>query len=257
MQLHRSAVGSAILCLVVGVTGIASAAGKPGYPNTVLWGGRTWTVKSSQSRVGPGPNYFSASSDNVWVDSLDRLHLKITYRNGRWNCAEVIRAASFGYGAYTFEVATAVDDLDPNVVLGLFTWSDKGAFNHREIDVEIARWGNPSDPTNAQYVVQPYNLAGHLQRFTASGAAPTIHGFTWRSGRVDSPAPERAVGPRATSMSVPTCRSLVVRTCGLTCGYLAAHRRATASEVEVVVTAFDLCPESRGQRAGTFSLHTR
>src|SRR5262245_55233039 len=101
----------------------ADAAGKPGYPNKVTWGGRTWQVKSSQAQVGPGPNYFSASSENVWVDAQDRLHLKITSRNGQWRCAEVISSTTFGYGTYTFELASPVDALDKNVVLGLFTWS--------------------------------------------------------------------------------------------------------------------------------------
>lgn len=167
-------------------TNVAIAAGKPGYPDKIGWGGRTWQVKSSQSKVGPGPNYFSASGENVWVDAWDRLHLQITSRNGRWNCAEIIGADSFGYGTYTFDIASPLDDLDPNVVLGLFTWSDKSAYNHREIDIEFARWGAASDPTNAQYVVQPYSIAGHLQRWTLpTGAAPTTHAFMWRSGRVD------------------------------------------------------------------------
>jgi len=164
----------------------AAAAGKPGYPNTITWSGHTWQVKSSQSKVGPGPNYFSASTDNVWVDGEGRLHLKITYRNGRWSCAEIISSESFGYGTYVFDVASPVDDLDANVVLGLFTWSDKAAYNHREIDIEFARWRNPLDPTNAQYVVQPYDVAGHLVRWTLpSGASPTTHDFTWRAGRID------------------------------------------------------------------------
>jgi hypothetical protein len=163
-----------------------AAAGKPGYPDRITWGGRTWQVKSSQSRVGPGPNYFSASPANVSVDAQDRLHLRITYASGRWSCAEIIATTSFGYGSYVFTLASPVDALDPNVVLGLFTWSDKAAYHHREIDVEFSRWGNAADPTNAQYVVQPYDLAGHLHRFTQpTGAAPTAHGFAWRPGQVD------------------------------------------------------------------------
>jgi hypothetical protein len=164
----------------------AAAAGKPGYPNTIVWSGHTWQVKSSQSKVGPGPNYFSASTDNVSVGADGRLHLRITYRNGRWSCAEIISAESFGYGTYSFDVGSAVAALDPGVVLGLFTWSDKAAYNHREIDVEFARWGNATDPTNAQYVVQPYSAAGHLVRWTLpSGAASSTHDFTWHAGRVD------------------------------------------------------------------------
>ena len=177
---------SAMAVLVAAAAGVATAAGKPGYPDRIGWAGRTWQVKSSQSKVGPGPNYFSASAENVWVDGLGRLHLRITYRNGRWSCAEVIGNDSLGYGTYTFQLASPVDGLDANVVLGLFTWSDKAAYHHREIDVEFARWGNAGDPTNAQYVVQPADTAGHLRRLTVpAGAAPTAHGFAWQAGRVD------------------------------------------------------------------------
>lgn len=173
------------LALIAATAGVAGARGKPGYPTQIVWAGRTWQVKSSHAAVGPGPNYFSASPDNVWVDAGGRLHLRITNRNGRWSCAEIIGADSLGHGVYTFDLASPVDALDPSVVLGLFTWSDKAAYNHRELDVEFARWGDASDPTNGQYVVQPYHLPDHLHRLTLpAGAAPTTHSFTWRAGRV-------------------------------------------------------------------------
>jgi len=44
---------------------LALAAGKPGYPTQIAWSGRTWQVKSSQSKVGPGPNYFSAVAESL------------------------------------------------------------------------------------------------------------------------------------------------------------------------------------------------
>jgi hypothetical protein len=181
----RTACSALTIATLLG-TAPAHSAGKPGYPTQIAWSGRTWQVKSSRSKVGPGPNYFSAATDNVWVDASDRLHLRITSRSGRWNCAEVIGTQTLGYGTYTFEVASPVADLDPNVVLGLFTWSDKAPYAHREIDFEVARWGVASDPTNAQYVVQPYDVAGHLHRLTLpSGVGPTLHGFTWRPTRID------------------------------------------------------------------------
>jgi hypothetical protein len=77
-----------------------------------------------------------------------------------------------------------VDVLDPNVVLGLFTWSDKAPYAHREIDIEFSRWGNAADRTNAQYVVQPYGSAGHLARFTQPVTATSTHRFTWRPGQI-------------------------------------------------------------------------
>ena len=62
-----------------------------------------------------------------------------------------------------------VSHLEPAAVLTLFTWDGPAADqNHREIDIEISRWGNPA-AKNAQYVVQPYYVAG--ERVAVRGAA--------------------------------------------------------------------------------------
>ena len=148
---------------------------------TIFFAGTTWTVKTSGGALwGPGPNVFSDSANNVWIDAQGRLHLVITNENGVWKSAEVISQNSFGYGTYRFTLETPVDGLDPNAVLGLFTWNDNAAFNHREIDIEFARWGNPLDPTNAQYTVQPYTTNGNEHRWTlAAGYTSSIHSFRW------------------------------------------------------------------------------
>ena len=144
-----------------------------------------WWIKNSASLAGPGPNYFSDSTNNVWMDASGRLHLKLTHRNNQWQCAEVISARSFGYGQYRFTVSAPVDSLDPGVVLGLFTWSNDSAYNYREIDVELARWNNALDPNNSQFVVQPAG-AGQLQRFAVpAGVTNSTFTFTWQPGRVD------------------------------------------------------------------------
>lgn len=68
-------------------------------------------------------------------------------------------------------MTSGAGNLDPNVVFGLFTWDDNPIQAHREIDVEFARWGaTPAqDGSNAQWVVQPYDGADHLQ--VSSGSA--------------------------------------------------------------------------------------
>ena len=165
------------------IAGSSLAAGKPGYPDRVLWGGISWQVKTSNAAVGPGPNIFSRT--NVSVVAGDKLHLQIQKdSSGRWTTAEIIGPTSYGYGTYTFTVGSPVNALDRNVVLGLFTWSDRAPYAHREIDFEAARWGNAADPTNAQFVVQPYDLANHLVRFDVSNAVRTRQQFTWRAGQV-------------------------------------------------------------------------
>ena len=153
---------------------------------TISFSGITWTVKSSAGDLwGPGPNNFSDAQNNVWVDAAGNLHLKITYENGVWKCAEVIAQQSFGYGTYRFTLATDVADLDPNVVLGLFTWNDDAAFNHREIDIEFSRWGDALDATNAQYTVQPYTASANLKRWAlSSGYGLTTHEFRWTKNSI-------------------------------------------------------------------------
>jgi hypothetical protein len=147
---------------------------------TVEFSGYTWEVKSSRGVVGPGPNSFSDSAANLWVDSLGRLHLRLTHSNGRWYCAEVMNATSLGRGRYSFVLGSAVNDLDPNVVLGLFTWSDDPAYSNGEIDIEFSRWGNAAEPTKGQYVVQPHDRGGNLQRINQSAVASSAHRFDWQ-----------------------------------------------------------------------------
>jgi hypothetical protein len=154
-------------------------------PRWIRFSEYDWWVKTSAVVTGPGPNYFSDSTNNVWVDTQGQLHLKITNRTNRWQCAEVVSARTFGPGHYRFELATTPNNLDPKAVLGLFTWSDDAAYSHREIDLEFSRWGNASDPTIGQYVVQPWDSAGHLKRFSVPvNLTNSTHSFTWESNRV-------------------------------------------------------------------------
>ncbi|MGH8608019.1 MAG: glycoside hydrolase family 16 protein [Gammaproteobacteria bacterium] len=160
----------------------ASANAACPYSRLISFGGYDWCVKRSNGKVGPGPNYYSDSANNVWVDTQGRLHLKITRSGGRWYCAEVVSADSFGFGTYRFYLDSAVDDLDPNVVLGLFTWSDDPAYNNREIDIEFSRWGDPNNQ-NAQYVVQPYTQPQNITRFDMP-TNQSLHQFLWEATAV-------------------------------------------------------------------------
>ena len=160
----------------------------PPGPRTIVFSGREWTVKDSgASKWGPGPNLFSPSANNVWVDTQGRLHLKITNSKGKWSCAEVVSKLSLGHGSYRWYLDSTVDNLDRNVVLGLFTWHDTDpSFANREVDIEFARWGNANDPSNGQYVVQPYDDPGNLVRFAQPQLlAQSTHLFDWLPGRID------------------------------------------------------------------------
>ena len=189
IRLYRwSIVYLTLLFVAIAVDALAAgpvaAAGKPGYPDHVTWAGASWQVKTSNAAVGPGPNVFAKA--NVSVDGSGFLHLKIQQDgSGRWTTAEVIGPTSFGYGTYTFTTGSSVGSFDPNVVLGLFTWSDRAPYAHREIDVEVAKWANAADSTNAQFVVQPYGATNHLTRFATGTATRMRFVFRWTAGRVD------------------------------------------------------------------------
>jgi len=128
----------------------------------VEFAGYLWEVKSGTG-LGPGPNSWSSSPNFVWVDEAG-LHLRIAQVEGTWYCAEVMLLETLGYGRYQFTFSSAVDVLDPQAVLGAFLYRDDA----HEIDLELTRWGDPLATTNGQYVVQPYMLPDHLERFSLS-----------------------------------------------------------------------------------------
>lgn len=153
----------------------------------LLFAGHRWSVKQSDVPVGPGPNRFSDRPEDVWVDDLG-LHLTLRQRNGFWWSTEVILDDNLGYGTYVFHTNSRVDILDANVVLGLFTWDDAAPPHYREIDFEFARWGNAADPTNAQYVVQPYDAPDNLVRFRvdlSDDDRKLTHVLQWSPGLVE------------------------------------------------------------------------
>ena len=152
---------------------------------TIQFSGYTWQVKASESMAGPGPNYFSDRPQDVYVDGDGRLHLTIAQHNGKWYSTEVIGQLSPGYGKYIFHLSSPIDLLDPNAVLGMFTWDDVPTDgNHREIDIEYSRWGE-ADNQNAQFVVQPWNILGNLFRFNAmlTGSLST-HCMDWQPAQI-------------------------------------------------------------------------
>jgi hypothetical protein len=184
----------ASVALAIGIIGAPTVLETSATPaaalvhSTISFSGYSWTVKTSSRRVGPGPNYFSKK--NAWVDGLGQLHLAITKVRRHWVVGEVVNNQSLGYGTYTWVLASRVDNIDPNMVLGLFTYdSADPAFNNREIDIEASRWGNASDPTNAQFVVQPSATAGNLTRITQGSSQPATFSFTWTATSLSFSAP--------------------------------------------------------------------
>jgi len=206
----------------------------------VSFSGFTWGVKSSVGAVGPGPNHFSASASNVWVDGAGRIHLRLTHRDGQWRCAEVVLANSLGYGTYRFALSSPVGALDPNVVVGLFTWSDDPAAHHREIDIELIR---SVGTANAQFVVQPAEVAGHLKRFRVpASAAWSVSSFRWGPTSVSfssSWGPGPPIRWRYAGAAVPQGGDAHAR---INLWLVGGSPPTGGAEVEVVVSAFSFTP---------------
>jgi hypothetical protein len=66
--------------------------------------------------------------------------------------------------------------LDPNIVLGMFTWDEFAPhYANREMDIEIGRWGDPAKD-NAQFVIQP----SLVHRFNIEPTVlPITHVLDW------------------------------------------------------------------------------
>ena len=142
---------------------------KTRYGKTLSFAGRTWGVKEAPQPVGPGPNVFSR--DDVWVDS-EGLHLRISYRGGRWWSSEAVLLDELGYGVYRVETESRLDTLDVGATFGLFTWDPRGgetripAAPNREIDFEDSKWGSLAELTTSQTVIQPWQLVQNLRRYS-------------------------------------------------------------------------------------------
>lgn len=82
---------------------------------TLDWQGLTWHIAEGP---GVGGNPFSDSTNCVWIDDSDRLHLKTAFFSNAWHCAEIQTADRFHYGEFRFIVESSVPDLDTNLEIG-------------------------------------------------------------------------------------------------------------------------------------------
>ena len=160
---------------------------------TISFAGYTWRVKGP-GWYGPGPNLFNDAANSVWVDVDGRLHMTIKNLGGNWYSTEVVPEDALGYGDYIFTTVGRIDNLDVNAVLGMFLWEYGPCWHnsylwwnpYNEIDIEFSRWGNPND-NPAQFVAQPYDWPGNINRFdvTIADGELTSHAFRWLHDRVE------------------------------------------------------------------------
>jgi hypothetical protein len=179
------------VCLVLTTATAGTASAVPGAPSSseltsvmpVVWQDEVWTARESPLvRQNPNHNYWLATPETVFTDEQDRLHLIAGQCGANWCGAGVSTTKDdYGYGIYRFVLDTPMADLDPNAVIGMFTFNKDVAPSRQESDVELGSWGQP-DPgaRNAQWVVQPWKDPGHLVPFTVPRTMPMTYEFNWR-----------------------------------------------------------------------------
>ncbi len=223
------------------VIAVASAKGEPSrlmVSRTLHFSGYEWEIRGVPSNRGGATNNFDPS--NAWTDTSGRLHLRIARGLGEWTCAEVTLTRSLGYGSYSFDVRD-VSSLEPAAVLGMFTWDDSMTdVNHREVDTEISRWGDPAGK-NAQYVVQPYYIPANVVRFSAPSGRLT-YTFNWQPGRVSFKTvrqPGEVIAEHVFTSGVPLPGGEAVH---LNLYPFANEKNPLQHAVEVVIEKFEYLP---------------
>jgi hypothetical protein len=224
---------------------VATAKGAGTVDRTVRklnFSGYEWQVRQVPSDRGGANDYDPA---NAWTDADGALHLRIAGHPGQWTSAEVFLTRSLGYGTYSF-VVRDVSHLEPAAAFGMFTWDDLGVEqNHREMGIEISKWGDPASK-NAQYVIQPYYVPANVVRFTAPAGRLT-HSFRWESGRVSfktvlgalGGAAPRPIAQHDLTSGVPTPGGESIRINLYVFGYAAIPLKNGA---EVVIEKFEYLP---------------
>lgn len=166
-----------------GVTSVASKSVGPGPvmpTRTLKFSGYDWSVRHITSDRNGAISYYEPS--NAWTDNDGALHLRISRDGDRWKCSQVVSANHFGYGTYLFTVQNSAQ-FEPAAALVMFTYDELAAEHHREMDIEMSRWGDPQSK-NADYVVQPYMFPENKVIFeTALGRL--THSLKWEPGRAE------------------------------------------------------------------------
>jgi hypothetical protein len=170
------------------IAAVAVVTGTPRPPDPVkrlAFSGYEWDVRQTVSERGGTLNVYDPG--NVWIDADGSMRMRIAPRQPAgpgepaWSSAEVTLTRSLGYGTYLF-VVRDTSQLEPAAVFSVFTWDSSGADpSHREMDIELTQWGDPSSK-NAQFVVQPYYVPANVARFDAPSGVLT-HTLTWEPGR--------------------------------------------------------------------------
>ncbi len=144
------------------------------FARTVQFSGRTWDVRQAGLQ-GPGPNRWSDSNGQVFMDAQGRLHQKIRKIGPAWYSSQITLQQSLGYGTYEFRLDSNTELFDQETVVGLFTYAN----DFEEIDIELSTFGGNFN-TNGHFTVQPYWVAGNQSNYDLNLTSNlSTHKFTW------------------------------------------------------------------------------
>jgi len=226
-----------------GVAAVAIAkGGDSSVTRTLFFSGYEWRIRNAPSDRGGINNY---DPSNAWTDAGGALHLRIAKVSGEWTCAEVTLTRSLGYGTYSF-VVRDTSQLEPAAVFSILTWDYAGTDpNHREMDIEISRWGELTGK-NGQYLVQPFYVPENTSRFTEP-VGTLVHSFHWEPGRVsfstartaEAGGKTRLVAEHVFTTGVPTPGVASVR---LNLYVFRSAKQALQNGTEVVIDKFEFLP---------------
>ena len=126
--------------------------------DSLSWSGFSWQIKSSEAPIPPGPNPFSSRSEDVYIDSKGRLHMRLAPHDNIWYSTEIYSEEVVGYGTYRWTVLGDIHNLSRNVVLRLFTYDTENYDTEAgsELAFDFSYWGNDTSANNnLRFSVQP------------------------------------------------------------------------------------------------------
>ena len=176
------------IVVILAILALCEPAGAQGeyMESWINFSGYAWYLRNTEEAAGPMGNRFAGEGRSVILNSDKSLTLTLSRKEGLYYGAEAVLWRPLGYGTYIFRVRTRLDALDPNLVLGLFSYSSLEKAAYDEVDIEFSAWGGLDDPVRGQYAVQPFGQAGHISFFDLGFREGKIsYSFDWEKDRID------------------------------------------------------------------------
>jgi hypothetical protein len=164
--------------LVPAVNSVSPGPGPVLVDQKLNFSGYQWLIRHIASDRNGAVSYYDPA--NASVDADGNLHLRISREKEHSVCSQVALTSHLGYGTYLFTTKDT-SQLESAAVLTMLTYDELAAEHHREMDIEVSRWGDPKN-RNGDYVVQPYYFPENKILFEIPSGKMT-HSFHWEAGK--------------------------------------------------------------------------